>query len=441
MFNPKRMARVFGRALIVVAPLLLIVMGLGVITELHVHDISWTAFRAAPRRALEFWPAIVRDMVPSLAAMFIAYWLAASFVRALYGLQKLRRGFSFLWRWRFGQMGFGPWLLIQEGCIAKDKDKVLTRMGGPGNLVIYQDSAVVLERAGRITRVERSNFVPLEAFEKVYRAIDLRPKRKIHWAEAMTREGIPITCEADISYQIRGSHREPPQATNENKDEKKKKKQLLFSMVGREVVKAAACTWKCEPLPRIFEYEELNWEELVILAYTDGILRSILARCPLDQLIKPAGWEKDEPHPRQAIREELRQKLREEARKLGVEILSVNLGDIKVENEVTEQWIAAWKAEWDRRMLERRAEGEAEYTAQVETAKAQAQAEMIVDLSRALQSLVADAGALDARLRLLRIIAMLRHASLDPWTQAYLPSGTMRTLTALQDVVAGMGGQ
>jgi len=46
-----------------------------------------------------------------------------------------------------------------------------------------------------------------------------------------------------------------------------------------------------------------------------------------------------------------------------------------------------------------------------------------------------------ARLGLLRIIAMLRHASLDPWTQAYLPSGAMRALTALQDVIASTEGQ
>ena len=179
----------------------------------------------------------------------------------------------------------------------------------------------------------------------------------------------------------------------------------------------------------------------MILAHVETILRSVLARYPLDQLIGPAGWEENEAHPRQAIREELERKLHSGVRELGVEILSVNLGDIVVQDEVTEQWIAAWKAKWERQMMQRRAEGEAEYVAQVETAKAQAQAEMILELTQALRSLVADAGALRGRLGLLRIIAMLRHVSHDPQTQAFLPAGTMRALSALQDVVTGAEGQ
>ena len=425
MFDLKKLLMAWGRFLGVVAPLLLIVLALSVFTELYVHvharDVSWSAVLVAPERLLEFWPKIVRDMAPSLVALFATFWLAASFVRSLYGLQKLRQGFSFLWRWRFGQAGFSPYLLIQEGGIAKDKDKVLTRVGGLGNLVIYHDSAVVLERAGHLTRLERSSYASLGPFEKVYKVVDLRPKRQTYEVKAMTREGIPVTCEADVSYQIRRGPQEPT-------------KKLPFPMLGPEVLKAAMCTWKCEP--RFSEDEELDWEKLVILAYIDGPLRSILARYPLDQLIGPAGWEENEPHPRQAIREELERELRSGARELGVEILSVNLGDIVVQDEVTEQWIAAWKAEWDRRM-----EGEAEYTAQVETAKAQAQAEMILELTQTLRSLAADAGALQARLGLLRIIAMLRHVSHDPRTQPFLPAGTMRALSALQDVATGMEGQ
>jgi len=207
-------------------------------------------------------------------------------------------------------------------------------------------------------------------------------------------------------------------------------------MLGREVLRAATCTWKCER--RFSEDEELDWEELIILAHTDGTLRSILARYPLDRLIGPPGGEENEPHPRQEIREELEERLRAAVRELGAEILSVNLGDIEVDDEVTKQWIFAWKAEWERRCLERRAEGEAMYVLQEEMAKAQVQARMILELIQALRSL-SDAGALDARLRLMRVIAVLRHASLDPWTQTFLPPSATRALTALQDMIAGIG--
>lgn len=423
--NPKRLARALARASIVFLLIILILISLGLFTELHVQGISWDKLQADPLRVLEYWPQIARDMVPGLVAMSMAFLLAARFVCDLYQLPKLRQGFGFLLRWRFGSPGFKPYLLIKEGRIDRDKDKVLTRLGGPGNLVIYHDSAVVLEQAGRITRVERSRYARLEAFEKVYKVIDLRPKRKPFKVEALTKEGIPVTCEADVHYRIRCGDQEPSKA-------------LPYPMLGREVLKAATCAWKCDP--DLSEDGELNWEELIILGYTDGILRSIVARYPLDRLIGPPGWDENERHPRQVIAEELEKELRAAARQVGADILSVSLGDIVVQDEITDQWIAAWQAEWERQCLEQQAEGEAKFTLREETAKAQGQVEMILELIRALRSL-ADAGALDARLRFMHIVAMLRHASLNAETQAYLPAETLRTLAALQDMAARAKGQ
>jgi len=48
---------------------------------------------------------------------------------------------------------------------------------------------------------------------------------------------------------------------------------------------------------------------------------------------------------------------------------------------------------------------------------------------------------LDARLRFMRIIAMLRHASLEVQKQVHLPAETLRTLAALQDLAAREEGQ
>ena len=420
--NPIRMMRVLLRALCVLFPFLFAVLFLSAGTEVYVQRIPTDDLQ----RLLRFWPYIVRNMVPGLASMLIAYWLAAHFVKSLYGLERLGEGSGFLWRWRFGQVGFSPYMRIQEGDIDKGKDGVLSCIGGPGMLVLYHDSAAVLSRAGRITCLERSKYPALKPFEKVYKVIDLRPQRKRLQIEAMTREGIPITCEVDIRYQIRGKGQ-------------KLTKRLPFAMSARDALTAATCTWKCEP--HVSEDGELDWEKLVTFAHTMGGLRSILARCPLDQLIRPAYWAgHGEPY-RQMIRDELERELRLAASEVGAEILSINLGDIEVQDAVTKQWIDAWKLEWERQMMERRAEGEAAAIAQLETAKAQAQAETILALMQSLQSLVGDADALQSRLGLLRIVAMLSHMSNDPQTQAFLPAETLHALAALQDPIAGTKGQ
>lgn len=307
------------------------------------------------------------------------------------------------------------------------RDKVLSGIGGPGNLVIYHDSAVVLRRAGHLTGVTRSGFVPLEPFEKVYKVLDLRPKRSRLSVEALTREGIPVTCEAEVRYQVRAGDQGPT-------------KNLPFPVSNLDVLRAATCTWKCDP--NISEDGELDWDELVAPVYTSTILRSILAHYPLSELIRltrweeGTGWKSDDVHPRQAIGAELERTLRLHVSGLGVQILSVNLGEMLVPDEVADR-IATWKKQWERQLTERRAEVEAEYMPQMETVKARAQAEMMLSLTEALPSLVIEADPPRIRQSLLHIIAMLKHASQNPGTQAFLPSETQRSLTTLGDAIAG----
>lgn len=424
IINPIRVLKVFARFLLLMTPFLIFIFVLSAGTELYVRDIPLDIDNLG--RLREFWPAILRNMLPSLLGMLIAYWLAARFVNSLYSLEKLGEGFGFLWRWRFGQARFSPYQRIQQGKIDKGEDGVLTHIGGPGQLVVYHDSVAVLSRAGRVTRLEGPKFPTLEPFEKVYRAIDLQPKRAEKEFTAMTREGIPISCKVDIRYQIKRSEHPP---THE----------WPFPVFEHSVLTAATSTWKCEP--HISEDGELDWEELLTFAPM-GILRSILARYSLNELIQPMGWEGDDQPYRQRISRELERRLRPAARDLGAQVLSLDLGDIEIQDDgVTKQWLEAWRTKWEGQMVRRRAEGEAEAITQIGTAKAQAQAETVVALTQSLQSLVGDADALQRRLGLMRIVAMLSHMSQDPQTQPFLPVETLHDLIALQDMVEGIAEQ
>ena len=299
-----------------VLPSLLVLLVLSVVTELRTRQIPLTDI-------LEFWPAITVNILPGLMAIFSAYVLAAGFVRSLYGLGKLGEGFRFLWRWRFGVVGEPedpPVLRIAEGMITGGRNVVMTRLGGPGNLVVHNDAAVVLERAGYVSRVERSGFGKLEAFEKVYKVVDTRPKRKMRKVRAMTRECVSVESDVDIIYQIRRGGQKPTP-------------RYPFPVMANEVVKAGTCTWKCEMSEFMKDLDangdgELDWEELVIFC-ADGILRSILARYSMDQLTGQEGGQEAELQSRQEIREELGQELSLAVREFGAEIVSVDIGDIR----------------------------------------------------------------------------------------------------------------
>ncbi|MBC8492561.1 MAG: hypothetical protein H8D43_02155 [Chloroflexi bacterium] len=360
-----------------------------------------------------FWLEVVRDMLPGIAVLVIALEISARFVRSLYKLNRMGEARSFVRRMLFGQMGFPPWLLIGEGKLPEDENQVVMRVGGPGHLVIYNDTAVLLEQAGRLTRIEKQGFPGIKPFETVYDVVDLRPKRKLHAVKAMTKEGIPVTCEVDIGFKIEDGGQVP------TKDEP-------YPAQENAILKAITSQWKCDT--NLFSSGKLNWEDLVVLGYADGPLRSILARYPLDQLIEPVEEGGSRKSPRQAIREELEKELRREVPALGAKIMHVDLGDIIVEDEVTQQWIDAWQTEWVSWRKKRQALGEAEYAQQVEIATAQAQVDMIVAITEAVQSLDTDDPQVASQHLLLRLVTMLRRASSDPWTRAFLPSHVMRTL-------------
>ena len=137
------------------------------------------------------------------AVLLFAEEIAAWFVQDFYGLQTRASARGFLLRPVFGQGSANPYLLVKEGAVDTKGNEVAQKIGGPVLLVIYNDSAVVLEQAGQLTRVVRGPAsLELASFEKVWDSLDLRPQRWSFPVNAMTRDGIPITYEADIQFQI-----------------------------------------------------------------------------------------------------------------------------------------------------------------------------------------------------------------------------------------------
>ena len=144
----------------------------------------------------------------------------------------------------------------------------------------------------------------------------------------------------------------------------------------------------------------------------------------------------------------MREKLEQSAPKVGAQILNVDIGkiDIKVDlqkgeeeaaeelsDEVLKQWIATWQAELERVALTQRAEGEAALVS-LEAVGVQAQAEMILTLTEAVQSLISTEEA-DAYRLALCFIETLRWMSFDPNVRTFVPLETLRSLQKLHETV------
>lgn len=377
------------------------------------------------------------SMIPAAAAMLAALLVPAWYLDQLYDLGGTLDGLGYLFVSVFGQTSARPWLVAREGTLQGDLTNSLAKVGGPGLLIIYNDSAVVTECRGALKRVLGPGYHRLERFERVWEIVDLRPQHWAYTVNGLTRDGIPVACEVDVLFKIddrpkEGSPPIPPTADRP------------YPFTEEAVLRAATAT-------RIREEKRedpvMKWTGRVVIGDAEGILRNLLGRFRLDQLVQPEG-EKGDNIFWTYIRDQLEEQLSRSARKIGVRILSVDVGRIDIQvslpegeeeaakelrDEVLDQWIRAWQAELERDMLTLQAEGEAAL-AGLEAVSVQAKAEMVLTLIEAIQSLVTQE-QVSAYQIALRFIETLRWMSFDPGIRAFVPLEPLRFLEKLHEAV------
>jgi len=375
--------------------------------------------------------ASVHITFPVIGALVAIPLLASPLLQKLYAAKNTTEAHDALNRIVFGQLGRNPILIAKEGKFFVGKDSLPGRVGGPATLIIYNDTAVVTEQYGSLKRVLGPGFRSLERFEKIWELVDLRPQRWVLEVFALTKEGIPISCEADISFQIDDQPQEPGEKVH---------KDGPYPFTEEAVFRAATNKWIREP-DREDPY--LTWAGRVVIGSTEGTLRNILAGYRLDWLIAPP--QPGQKHPREEIRQQLEETLEESVGNVGAKLLNVELGAIQVKTRdeetakrlsqiVSKQWIDAWYADWETRTLTSKAEGEAELL-RIDMARIQAQVEMVVTLTEALQSTLVTEGAIEPYILAMRFVETLRWMSYNNIRREFMPPEAMRTLKQLQNLM------
>lgn len=443
----------------------------------------WEARGIFPATTLEFIVTLLWALwdvkaffVIALAGFLTALWSGTLFFQALYdvngtkaalehylnllfglgywtGLWSTVRGFltGTLFAHLLAQaLGFGGYryFVIKNGAIRKDDaEHPVIRVGGPAFLVIYNDSTAVLERDGCSTRVVGPGFAFLEPFEIIREVVDLRPQMRLKNEErvrAVTRDGIPIQVDLEVEFMIQPGprRRNNPLAMPYPYLERAVRRAVYNKAVARD--------------------QTYFWKDLV-LHRARFELRRLLNNYVLDRLIEPEEGDPREPlafrdTPRREIQKELRRRLGTRVfdpaheggepnvsavKDIGVTVLRVTLGKLSIESkfaeareEISKHRIESWKAEWIKRKTILEAEGEAAKTRLNETARAQAQAEMIQAIARALEASDLAKVANPSHILALRTIEALEQMALDPWGQIFVPEETLATLERLRVLFA-----
>jgi hypothetical protein len=370
-----------------------------------------------------FWATVGLSMLPSILAVLLSLSVAGRFVQVVHKLASWREGVSFIIRSRLGQLTVRPWIVVEKGRISIGQDSTVARIGGPGSLIIGRDSAVLLVRGSLLTRVVGPGLHKLEAFERVYDIVDLRPKRSVRRVRALTREGIGLSWDVEIRYEFL-------------RDPEARFHGAQYTFLPDAVLRAATGKWAGPGAPG--RGRAIDWERKLVDWEADTILRSIVARYSLNDIV--GIGEADAGSTRERIRAELAQALRQVAPALSATVLEVNLQDLSVDNEVIQQWIRFWQARWERWSAGELAEEEAEGIRQREAVRGEAQIRMLQNIILALEQ-QATAGAISPqainRIVVMRLFDALEGARVDATTRVFVPAEALEMLNRLREQFDG----
>jgi hypothetical protein len=375
----------------------------------------------------------VRLALPAIGVFVAIPIIVSALFQKIYAIESAEEAHNSLHRVTFGLLGRRPFVIVGKGQVLYGKKTFAGRVGGPFTLIVYDDNAVVTEQYGCVKRILGAGIHSMERFEKIWEIIDLQPQHWVYPVFAMTKEGIPVRCDADLSFVIDDQPGEWGWPVHTGG---------LHPYSEEAVFKAATGVWMREP---DHPEHKRTWTGRVVISFAEGLLRNILAEYWLDWLLAPP--QPGQKHPREEIREQLEQGLRTRIGKVGAKLIRVDIGPVEVqarEDETTEklheiipkQRVEAWYADWETQALVRRAEMEAAFL-QTETTQIQAQAEVIVEIMGALQDVIATQGVAEPYILAVRLVESLRWMSYNVYQHDFMPPEAAQRLRRLQELLEG----
>lgn len=371
----------------------------------------------------------VRLVLPVIGVFVAVPIIVSALFQKIYAIESAEEAHDSLHRVTFGLVGRRPFVIVGKGQILFGKKTFAGRVGGPFTLIVYDDNAVVTEQYGRVKRILGAGIHSMERFEKIWEIIDLQPQHWVYPVFAMTKEGIPVRCEADLSFVIDDQPGEWGWPVHTDG---------LHPYSEEAVFKAATSVWMREP---DHPERKRTWAGRVVISFAEGLLRNILAEYWLDWLLAPP--QPGQKPPREEIREQLEQGLRTRIGKVGAKLIRVDIGSIEVqarEDETTEklqgiipkQRVQAWYADWEARALGGRAEIEAALM-RVDTARIRAQAEVIAEIVENLQETIATQRVVEPYILAIRLVESLRWVSYNVYQHEFTPPETVQRLKRLRE--------
>jgi regulator of protease activity HflC (stomatin/prohibitin superfamily) len=299
--------------------------------------------------------------VPLLAVMLAS----SEYVLALHEVHDIRRKHALRVLWSLIMNFNYPWMIIEDGKMTQSKPAgVLPEIGGPGVAVIRAGNAVVFQWAGKISQITGSGIVLLKRYERIRAIFKLGPQWQTRELEnVLTKDRIPLTIVMGVGFQI-----EPKGVTDQRPESFVEPNGEALSEVIGTLYKVYRAT-----VEKAAYYITPNGWDVLTPGVAQNLLRDIIATYNFDEIFRrvgeeemegeeePGGFDPDQRTIRE-IEDKIMERLSAAAPQWGAQAQGVDIGEIRIREDVLEKMLDWWGAEWKKRIAIREAEAEREAT-------------------------------------------------------------------------------
>lgn len=286
---------------------------------------------------------------------------------------------------------------------------------GPGLVLTSCDHAVVISDGLEFKGAQGPGVVFTGWCDRPIQAIDLRPQLRVVRVDSLTEDGIQVSCQVFVFFQIETGEAKPS--------------------LGASFPYRKSAVFRAFHAQRM-EHREGNlergsWDELPGMA-AQRVVQSIIGKHAFDELCSTYEIVEADEEPRSLIATTVKEQLKRELAPLGIRVIGAGIGNLLPADEaVLRQRIESWQAEWKRRTMRTEAEGQAKRLQMVERARAQARKSMILSLGKRIGKMGMARPAATAETVMGWFLDMLE--DLNPQVRRFLPQNTLKTMDRARD--------
>jgi regulator of protease activity HflC (stomatin/prohibitin superfamily) len=381
-----------------------------------------TAAPAAPKYYIDWW-----FVLPAIVGIVIGLIRAGQFVAQMYSLKDVGRGIAFVANTTFGLLGGGGSLVVHHGQVEgdpSDDHEILTKLGGPGVLLIKENTAVLTERGARYSRVLGPEAHTLRPFERIRMIYDLRPQMMTGNEVGITKDGIPVRAPVFTLFRFMTRMPDEPPSAPQHARFLSVLSHFIWNTplgsVTEPPVSPEALRQALYEVP-VNPPNKIKWTNIAHNMAAGEVRDEITAR-RLDELFQPDDPERN---PRREIAMELQKAGKSALARRGIDLVDSGFANLQVPNEVVTLRRTMWQTGWEKESTITRSTGEAEGLLQLQTARAEAQADLVKNIIQAIRSMDQNS---QVTLNVVEALARVIERTLQRETTLPLPPNSRREM-------------